>query len=117
MRKGGQYSNGGKMRVVAYIIATLNSLVWAYCLPVAYAYSKVAYLGGETGACCTVRQPEPMLGALALIFPTVVLSTTICLLLSGSVHRRPGIATLVFLVLLPIGVVFTLSSALAVTPL
>lgn len=114
MGRSKPYSNGDTMRAASYVALILNCLLWAYSLPIAYAYSKVTYIGGETGACCTVRQPEPILGTLALIFPTVVLTTIICFLLSGGVHRRPGIALAVGLSLLPIGVIFILDSGFAV---
>jgi len=105
------------VRLTFHVAAFLNCLLWTFSLSIAYAYSKVAYIGGETGACCTVRQPEPILGALALIFPTVVLTTTVCFLLSGSIRRQPGIALAVSLGLLPIGVIFIFCLGMAVTPL
>jgi len=70
---------------------------------VAYGYQKADALHVQLGAS---TDPFPIGGAFLIALPTAVLTATICFLLSGSVHRRPGIALVFFIALILIGSVF-----------
>jgi hypothetical protein len=117
-KKAAIQQRGHDVRIAAYIATFLSSLVWIWASMNAYEYSKVAYgyektdaLRVQLGACCS-KDPSPIFGAFLIALPTVVLTATICFLVSSSVHRRPGIALVCFIALILIGSVFGFNTGL-----
>jgi hypothetical protein len=103
------------MRIAAYLAAIPSFLVWAAATVTGYQYALTAF-GVEFPGCCH-GPPSQLAGILAVILPLTVLAVFVWIVFSRLVATRPGLALIVFLASLPVGVIFAFTTALEVTPL